>query len=202
MYKFKLKYISTLTIITAILLISHFSVFASEDALNEYPVIRSVTDYAYPVENFNDLENPSNTIIKATVLPDNENIMLDDIWGYTKTKLKVNKVYQGDMEEGAIIYLREPYYHLVYVDGDEFDVFENNYDKCEVDREYIFFLGKYNDIDLYGLINGELGRYPVLKETRGITPDIDSLSNEDLDLWKDDTTTYREVYSEVLEKYN
>ena len=202
MYKFKLKYISTLIIIVSMLLISHFSVFANEEAPNEYPIIRSVTDYAYPVENFNDLDNPSNIIIKATVLPDSENIMLDDIWGYTKTKLKVNKVYQGDIEEETIIYLREPYYHLVYVDGDEFDVFENNYDKCEVDREYIFFLGRYIGTDLYGLANGELGRYPVLKETRGITPDVDSLSNEDLDLGENDTTMYREIYNEVLKKYN
>lgn len=47
-----------------------------------------------------------------------------------------------------------------------------------------------------------MGRYPILKETRGIKFDIDSLSNEDLDLGEDDTTIYRNIYSEVLKKYN
>lgn len=197
------KYICLFVSILFSVLSSSTFTFAEEKGTVDDPIITgSITDYVDPIENFNDLEECSKFIIKATVLPNSKNILLDDLWGYTKTKLKVNKVYQGDIQEGEIISLSEPYFLFTFTDGKVYQSFSDNYDKSEVGREYIFFLGKYDAEDLYVLMNGTLGRYPVLKETRGVEPDIDSLSNEDLDLGEYDTTTYREIYSEVLEKYN
>lgn len=174
--------------------------FANEQ--QEVKRVKAYIDYDDEITQISQVEEKADFIIKATVLNDSKNVITGEVMGYTKTKLKVNKVYSGDMQEGINIYLSEPYYTLTHSDGTLSEIFDDNYDKCEVGKEYIFFISKFENENLYGLRYGIMGRYPVLKETRGVTPDIDSLSNEDLDLWKDDTTTYREVYSEVLEKYN
>ena len=189
-------------IISILLIITLFPVFVLAQEEKEAKRVKAYIDYDAEITQISQVEEKADFIIKATILNDSKNVITGEVMGYTKTKLKVNKVYSGDMQEGINIYLSEPYYTITHSDGTLSEIFDDNYDKCEVGKEYIFFISKFENENLYGLRYGIMGRYPVLKETRGVKPDIDSLSNEDLDLWKDDTTTYREVYSEVLEKYN
>lgn len=59
-------------------------------------------------------EKIARLLIEGTILPGKETVMLDDVWGYTKTKVKVIKVHKGCINTNEIIEIYEPYYEGYY----------------------------------------------------------------------------------------
>lgn len=97
------KFNKYLCIILTIIIFSS-SAFANEQS--EAKRIKSYVDYDDEITQINQVEEKADFIIKATVLPESENIIVGEVMGYTKTKLQVNKVYSGNIQEGTIIYLQ------------------------------------------------------------------------------------------------
>jgi len=73
------------------------------------------TDRIIIANSFDELEEKSNLIIEGTVQPEKQNI-LDKLkdgtinFGYTITKIKVDKVIKGDLKSGEIVFITEEYY--------------------------------------------------------------------------------------------
>ena len=155
---------------------------------NNSNIIRSEVDYVEPLENVEQIENRADYILKVKILPFSENIMINNERGYTKTMVEVTEVYSGDIDVGDIINLREPYFSITNDSGISQEIYTGNYYKSEVGSEYIVFVSKYLDDDLYGLRFGDRGRYEANIN------DIDTLSMF--------ANAENELYEQVLEKYN
>lgn len=167
-------------------------------------------DLAYRTESLEDLEQRTEVIIKGVLQDDGRELVDFDEWGnklngYTLHSLLINEVYKGNLDEGETITLAEEY----FLDSFEGKTYLTIYDKnrpCKIGKEYIFFLRpilKDNpDInDAYLPVGMEKGRFPILPKTRSTEADIDSLTNEDVDLGQGDISNYKEIFKEVTEKY-
>ena len=49
-------------------------------------------------------------IIEGEILPHKETVMLSEICGYTKTKVKIKQIYVGTHQKDEMIEIVEPYY--------------------------------------------------------------------------------------------
>jgi len=123
------------------------------------------TDRIIIAKSFDELEEKSNLIIEGTVQPEKQNI-LDKLkdgtinFGYTITKIKVDRVIKGDLKAGEIVSITEEYYTVgrdIYVQG--------NYIPAKEGKKYILYLTKYDEqirfSGLYFPTDLEKGKYLV-----------------------------------------
>lgn len=101
------------------------------------------TDRLQLAPTYADLQNVSDIVVKATVIPGKENklITADDgtvVFGYTITQLNVTEVFKGNINEDYPINITEEYYTL---SGNGNEVYtQGNYMPAQESGEYIFFL--------------------------------------------------------------
>lgn len=131
------------------------------------------TDRLQLAPTYADLQNVSDIVVKATVIPGKENklITADDgtvVFGYTITQLNVTEVFKGNINEDYPINITEEYYTL---SGNENEVYtQGNYMPAQESGEYIFFLKAYDSTSpyagMYFPVDLEYGKYSVdLAET-------------------------------------
>ncbi len=131
------------------------------------------TDRLQLAPTYADLQNVSDIVVKATVIPGKENklITADDgtvVFGYTITQLNVTEVFKGNINEDYPIIITEEYYTL---SGNGNEVYtQGNYMPAQESGEYIFFLKAYDSTSpyagMYFPVDLEYGKYSVdLAET-------------------------------------
>ena len=131
------------------------------------------TDRLQLAPTYADLQNVSDIVVKATVIPGKENklITADDgtvVFGYTITQLNVTEVFKGNINEDYPINITEEYYTL---SGNGNEVYtQGNYMPAQESGEYIFFLKAYDSTSpyagMYFPVDLEYGKYSVdLAET-------------------------------------
>ena len=131
------------------------------------------TDRLQLAPTYADLQNVSDIVVKATVIPGKENklITADDgtvVFGYTITQLNVTEVFKGNINEYYPINITEEYYTL---SGKGNEVYtQGNYMPAQESGEYIFFLKAYDSTSpyagMYFPVDLEYGKYSVdLAET-------------------------------------
>lgn len=131
------------------------------------------TDRLQLAPTYADLQNVSDIVVKATVIPGKENklITADDgtvLFGYTITQLNVTEVFKGNINEDYPINITEEYYTL---SGNGNEVYtQGNYMPAQESGEYIFFLKAYDSTSpyagMYFPVDLEYGKYSVdLAET-------------------------------------
>lgn len=162
----------------------------------------------FAIKDMESLEELSDVIIKAQVLAEHENIeLLEGFYGFTKTKLKITKVYSGNLEVDDIIILGEEYFQ--YTDNNTGEVCMravNLYQPAVIGDEYIFFLfdrGETNTVreNVYEIVNITDGKFPVSKKTVN-TQSSDAVSNSELNIGDGNISKYKKIYNEVIKKYN
>jgi hypothetical protein len=166
------------------------------------PTIRQIdADRMILANTFEELVEVSDLIVKAKVLPGKENkVQSQEACGYTLTKLQILETFKGDVATDEIVTITEEYYQDkdgIWIDG--------NYLPANENQEYIFFLMKYGAKSywsgMYYPTDLERGKYS-LKDSILDNPDsIDTLSDADLEIWKDPNNEYRQWYKQVIEKY-
>lgn len=157
-------------------------------------------------ENFDQLINVSDLIIKAEVLPGKETVLLieeDGLIGvgYTVTELKVKEVFQGNVNKDDIIVITEEYF--IY---DEIIWTQGNYLPAQESKDYIFFLKKYSNSTkrysgMYFPIDLEQGKYSLDSKIIDNIESLDELTNVELEVWENSDKDYRDWYKKVIEKY-
>lgn len=131
------------------------------------------TDRLQLAPTYADLQNVSDIVVKATVIPGKENklITADDgtvVFGYTITQLNVTEVFKGNINEDYPINITEEYYTL---SGNGNEVYtQGNYMPAQESGEYIFFLKAYDSTSpyagMYFPVDLVYGKYSVdLAET-------------------------------------
>ncbi len=131
------------------------------------------TDRLQLAPTYADLQNVSDIVVKATVIPGKENklITADDgtvVFGYTITQLNVTEVFKGNINEDYPINITDEYYTL---SGNGNEVYtQGNYMPAQESGEYIFFLKAYDSTSpyagMYFPVDLEYGKYSVdLAET-------------------------------------
>ena len=180
-------------------------VFADDSPDKDIERITSMVNAYYTsyFDTAEELIKKSNYIVKATILPESENLCLHPIWGYTKTKIKIDEVYKGNIEKDEVVTLMEPYFD--YYDEEYNVIYECHselYDKSEVGKEYLLFLTKSSNKNNnnYYLINEYYGRYPVPTKERGAVS-VENMEPEDFDLYDGYIEDYKKIYSEIINIY-
>ena len=150
-----------------------------------------------------EVENHSDTIVKATVLGEHENFeKYPGGLGYTKTKVEVSDVYKGHLNKNDIITIRESFFDRINKEtGEKYRVSYNLYEPCTEGKEYIFFLNK-DDKDIYHIVNLIYGKYPLIELDERNVSGVNDLTNEELNLGEGKFTTYKNIFIEVMKKYN
>ena len=166
----------------------------------------------------NEVENLSNTIVKATFLGVVKQEGLLNSFGeyslrFTHSQIKVNEVYQGTVQPGDILELFEPYY-IKEIDGKTYLTHHENYYLCEPGKSYIMLLLETSGIEhdsRYGFLPDqkyyafswcERSRFPAIDTNARSETDISAMSNEDLDLSPNASTgLYKKLYQEAIDKY-
>lgn len=213
MLKKRLKFILLYTIVLNILFFTVI-VTASHNKINK---LINLEPFVIPTNNLLQLEDRAYIIVKATILPNSKNIIdnednLSIPIGHTKTNIKINEVYKGNLEVNDIITISEPYFNAIIPkelklnsdeisDGTEYTIAYGNYAPSIVNKEYLFFLSEmvnneksiYNET--YYIIGGDIGKYitenEVFKET-----------NQNLNIGNLDNKYYIDFFKQVKEKYN
>ena len=135
------------------------------------------TDRLQLAPTYADLQNVSDIVVKATVIPGKENklITADDgtvVFGYTITQLNVTEVFKGNINEDYPINITEEYYTL---SGNGNEVYtQGNYMPAQESGEYIFFLKAYDSTSpyagMYFPVDLEYGKYSVYLAETFTTP--------------------------------
>ena len=183
-------------------------------ALAEGRIINGEVDYGFLVKDLKELELLSDISIKGKVLPDSYMVLKDStsgwVSGYTKTKIEVTEVFSGDIKVGDIIEVAEPYYESS-IESQTYFITNDGYLPSIVEDEYIWLLEKYDENSeresLYGMFNTYVGRFPASNvspsQRSGIMQFSKSVSNSELELLPESNTTlYREIFQEILNRFN
>lgn len=163
------------------------------------------TDRLQLAPTYADLQNVSDIVVKATVIPGKENklITADDgtvVFGYTITQLNVTEVFKGNINEDYPINITEEYYTL---SGNGNEVYtQGNYMPAQESGEYIFFLKAYDSTSpyagMYFPVDLEYGKYSVdLAETFTTPANASAAEYEVIDL----DEKYVEFATRVIEDY-
>lgn len=163
------------------------------------------TDRLQLAPTYADLQNVSDIVVKATVIPGKENklITADDgtvVFGYTITQLNVTEVFKGNINEDYPINITEEYYTL---SGNGNEVYtQGNYMPAQESGEYIFFLKAYDSTSpyagMYFPVDLEYGKYSVdLAETFTTPANASAAEYEVIALDK----KYVEFATRVIEDY-
>ena len=165
-------------------------------------------------QNLKELERNAEYIVRGRLCDDSKQVPVKNSLGhtafeYTISSLEISKVWKGNFKEGDTIKLCESYY-ITEKNNKPVLRYASNYLPSDLDKDYIFFL---NSMDLkndtvYTPTIYEKGRYPLpssisTRNKRSVRSvlNIDSISNEDLNLADHDATIYKSIYEEVLQKY-
>lgn len=163
------------------------------------------TDRLQLAPTYADLQNVSDIVVKATVIPGKENklITADDgtvVFGYTITQLNVTEVFKGNINEDYPINITEEYYTL---SGNGNEVYtQGNYMPAQESGEYIFFLKAYDSTSpyagMYFPVDLEYGKYSVdLAETFATPANASAAEYEVIAL----DEKYVEFATRVIEDY-
>ena len=163
------------------------------------------TDRLQLAPTYADLQNVSDIVVKATVIPGKENklITADDgtvVFGYTITQLNVTEVFKGNINEDYPINITEEYYTL---SGKGNEVYtQGNYMPAQESGEYIFFLKAYDSTSpyagMYFPVDLEYGKYSVdLAETFTTPANASAAEYEVIAL----DEKYVEITTRVIEDY-
>ena len=165
----------------------------------------SNADRGILAKDFNQLVSVSDLIIKTTVLP-NKETLLDTSedgtvkFGYTVSNLKVDEVFYGEISKGDIVTITEEYFKIrtkIFTQG--------NYIPAKENKEYIFFLKKYQDSTryegMYYPIDLERGKYSLNSNILSNIESIEELTNTQLEIGTRPDEDYKEWYKKVIQKY-
>lgn len=133
-------------------------------------------------------------IVKGRILPNKENV-LTRFFGYTQTELIVDEVYKGTgLTQGEVIKIKEPYFTDEEGTFSYKTVCKDNYIASQEGEEYVFFLNKQGNSDLFTLPFTTLSRYATNKNVIVEFPGSNNIdySAENYNMLKD----------AVMEKYN
>lgn len=195
-----------ITLIISIILISVLAVVIVDATYTKNVLINA--DRYILAYTFDQLEHESDLIIQARVLPGKENkIDIDETdgavyFGYTITKLQVEKVFYGKALEKEIVLITEEYWtdnaglgRTIFTQG--------NYVPAKENQEYIFFLKKYSEgtryKGMYFPIDLEKGKYLVSNDIK--MDNFYNISNADFEIGTKPDEEYRSWYQKVMEKY-
>lgn len=163
------------------------------------------TDRLQLAPTYADLQNVSDIVVKATVIPGKENklITADDgtvVFGYTITQLNVTEVFKGNINEDYPINITEEYYTL---SGNGNEVYtQGNYMPAQESGEYIFFLKAYDSTSpyagMYFPVDLEYGKYSVDLAETFTTPAIASAAEYEVIALDE---KYVEFATRVIEDY-
>lgn len=130
-------------------------------------------------------------------IPDSDYVIL----GVTIHTLVVTDVIRGPLKKGDEIPYIEPYY-VDDVSGKDTLYCIGNYSPSIPGKEYLFFTEKH-DTDryagMYAPLGIEYGRYPMLMQNQKSS--IDSLTNREMNIGTLDSTQYKKVLTDVVNKY-
>lgn len=84
-------------------------------------------------------------MVKALVLPNKQTIMLDEFSGFTKAKILIQDVYEGNLVKHTIVEVCEPYFEGYYC-GKKCLMVHENYEPLVVGETYTFLLTKEDQI--------------------------------------------------------
>ena len=79
--------------------------------------------------------------VKGMVLPDKKTVMIDEFSGYTKTRVKIEQVLEGTLDNETIIEICEPYYEGHY-GGQKCMIVHESYEPLIVGETYTFLLSQ------------------------------------------------------------
>ncbi len=151
------------------------------------------------------LEAESDLIIKGKILPCKKNVLLKSVhdevlFGYTLTKIKVEEVYKGEVDENTVS-ITEEYYKENFIFGKTLFT-QGAYVPAKVGSSYIFFLKKYGDDTsyegLYWPIDLEYGKYLVNKKT---ISNLESMTYKEIEVSENVDTNYVEWMAKVINKF-
>lgn len=94
------------------------------------------------------IKHTKDLVVKCRILPYKETIMIDDLSGFTKTKIIIEEVYNGVCEPKAVLEICEPYYESYYHGKKSLFVCEQ-YEPLKLGCEYILRLVKNETNELY-----------------------------------------------------
>ena len=166
-------------------------------------------DLLFDAGSLEELEDLSKQIVQGKFYDDpREDLQGDEsitLYGATISSFEITKVYKGDFEVGDVIQVGEEYY-IDESDGQKTLVHFGNYLPSEVGKEYLMFFdnppkNSKRWKDTYTPICGEKGRYPVVAPGTCSAADVDNMTNEELNLDTGDSSFYRHLYKDVIEKY-
>lgn len=188
--------------------------------LDYYSMIDNATETSTmnnPI-TLDETEKLSNTIIRATFLGViNQEELLDSygtpIYAFTRSSIRVDEVYSGNVKPGDVLSLFEPYY-ITQSNGASVLTHHENYYPTEIGKSYIWFLnerpgtiydpafGLEPNQNYYALSWCERSRYPTVDITLRSSIDVDNMSNQELDLSPNGSSyIYKKIYKEVINKY-
>lgn len=78
-------------------------------------------------------------MIEGEILPHKETVMLSEICGYTKTKVKIKRILKGAYLKDEIIEIVEPYYESYYM-GEKCLMIHAGYEPLKVGMVYQLIL--------------------------------------------------------------
>lgn len=168
---------------------------------SELPENEILTQYqintvnAIDIFSLDELEELAEYVVKGRILDEGENVHTK-LSQYTKTGFEISDVYKGELDVGDIIYIGEDYFKE-YIEGVETSFYYDGYKESIPGKEYIFFLVKKPDFDVYGLAYSSLSKYSpessVQSKANLLSPCCDSavFSEEN----------YSNIEQEVLLKY-
>lgn len=194
--------------VAAILMRFSETIATEDDSTKGLKIMNIPVDFIHWIDNLESLEELSDIIIRAEVLPEREEVILiDNDYGFTKTKLKVTKVYSGNVGVDDIITVCEEYFEStnnitgeIYLEALDF------YTPATIGEEYIFFLYDNHLVgtvreNMYEMTNIRKGRYPLTKDDL-IFNKASQMPSRGLKLSEKEIATYKSIYDEVVKKYH
>ena len=176
-------------------------------AQEDIKIYQRHVQFGYEIEDLATLEEKSDIIVKAKVLPEKKTV--SNSFGenvFTEASTVITEVYSGNKKVGDTIRIVEEYTEGTDRNSDKCIYACNLYEPCIADQEYTFFL-RYIDnekslrYDMYEMPNIITGRYPALNNKVRTISDVDFLDNKDFGLSKGNIASYRNIFQEVADKY-
>ncbi|EJL25686.1 hypothetical protein [Brevibacillus sp. BC25] len=156
-------------------------------------------------KDLNELEEFSGYIVQANFTGDRSlkewNLGEGEIKTASKSKVTIQKVYKGSLEEGNEISVYEP----AYFENDVFDTIEG-YNLMSEDGTYMLFLRDTDDKEGYAIIGMYQGKYDIGADKQKIKakqamPDDTYRTLEDREYFGDNIDQFNNLKEEVLRKY-
>lgn len=199
--------------------------FSKKDLEIKAPDYYSMIDNPMPASTLHnpvtlqEIEQESDTIIRGTFLgvirqeEEYDPNFGTFVYGFTRSSIRVEEVYSGNVKVGDTIELFEPYY-VQQRDNQTILSHHENYYPTKTDKSYIWILSENQganydafwgfepDKFYYSPLYCERGRYPAIDAASSAPVDVDNMSNRELDLSPSGSSlAYKKIYREVIGKY-